>query len=53
MINLETLLKLPDVIKKTKTNKKRRNESSHIRWLRSKHFPISQMTKYAAKFEEA
>lgn len=52
MINLETLLKLPDVIKKKK-NQKRRNESSDIRWLRSKHFPISQMTKYAAKIEEA
>ena len=51
MINLETLLKLPDVIKKK--NQKRRNESSDIRWLRSKHFPISQMTKYAAKIEEA
>ena len=52
MINLETLLKMPDVIKKKK-NKKRRNESSDLKWLRSKHFTISQMTKYVAKIEEA
>lgn len=38
--------------KNQKQTKKRRNESSHIRWLKQT-FPISQMTKYAAKFEEA
>ena len=51
MINLKTLLKMPDVIKKKK--RERRNESSDIIWLRSKHFTISQMTKYVAKIEEA